>query len=42
MDIRFYDANHAFANPSGQSYNAAAAADAWTRTLDFFSRTLKS
>ncbi|HEX6746030.1 MAG TPA: dienelactone hydrolase family protein [Longimicrobium sp.] len=42
VDIRFYDANHAFANPSGQSYNAQAAADAWTRTVDFFARTLKS
>jgi carboxymethylenebutenolidase len=42
VDIRFYDANHAFANPSGPSYNPAAATDAWTRTLDFFSRTLKS
>jgi carboxymethylenebutenolidase len=42
VDIRFYDANHAFANPSGQAYNPEAAADAWTRTLDFFNRTLKS
>jgi len=42
VDIRFYDANHAFANPSGQAYDAAAANDAWTRTLDFFNRNLKS
>ncbi|MBV9110857.1 MAG: dienelactone hydrolase family protein, partial [Gemmatimonadetes bacterium] len=42
VDIRFYDANHAFANPSGQSYNPTAANDAWARTLDFFSSTLKS
>lgn len=42
VDIRFYDANHAFANPSGQSYNPTAASDAWARTLDFFSSTLKS
>ena len=42
VDIRFYDANHAFANPSGQAYDAAAANDAWTRTLAFFNRNLKS
>jgi len=41
VDFHFYDANHAFANPSGQSYNAEAAADAWTRTLDLFARNLK-
>jgi carboxymethylenebutenolidase len=28
-------ADHAFANPSGTRYNAAAAADAWQRTLAF-------
>jgi len=27
---------HAFANPTGQNYNAAAADDAWQRTLEFF------
>ncbi|NNF40307.1 MAG: dienelactone hydrolase family protein [Woeseiaceae bacterium] len=26
---------HAFANPSGNNYDAAAASDAWQRTLDF-------
>jgi len=26
---------HAFANPTGRNYNAAAAEDAWKRTLDF-------
>lgn len=34
------DANHAFANPSGQSYNKADAEDAWTRTLAFFKANL--
>lgn len=34
-------AAHAFANPSGQAYNAAAAEDAWTRTLAHFQRTLR-
>lgn len=30
------DANHAFFNDTGQRYNATAAADAWTRVLDWF------
>lgn len=33
-------AGHAFANPSGTNYEAEAAADAWTRTLEFFDRYL--
>jgi carboxymethylenebutenolidase len=41
VDFHFYDAGHGFANPSGSSYNAEAAADAWTRTLALFARTLK-
>ena len=41
VDFHYYDAGHGFANPSGQSYNAEAAADAWTRTLDLFARNLK-
>lgn len=41
VDVHFYDAGHGFANPSGAAYNAQAAADAWTRTLDLFARTLK-
>lgn len=40
-EIHIYDdANHAFANPSGQSYNAEAAEDSWTRTLEFFDEHL--
>lgn len=34
-------ARHAFANPSGQSYQPEAAADAWRRTTEFFARTLR-
>ena len=34
-------AGHAFANPSGENYRPAAAADAWKRTLAFFARYLK-
>ncbi|MGA8203249.1 MAG: alpha/beta fold hydrolase [Woeseiaceae bacterium] len=33
-------AGHAFANPTGQSYDAAAAEDAWRRTLDFLTQYL--
>ena len=37
-----YDgADHAFANPSGQSYDAEAAEDAWARTLAFFDEHLR-
>jgi carboxymethylenebutenolidase len=40
-DIHIYpDARHAFANPTGQSYDAAAAEDAWRRTLDFLAQYL--
>jgi len=30
-----YDAGHAFANPSGESYEPAAAKEAWSRTTSF-------
>ena len=33
-------AGHAFANPSGQSYRAEAAEDAWRRSTEFFARHL--
>ena len=34
--IHVYDgADHAFANPTGNAYNAAAAEDAWQKTLEF-------
>lgn len=33
---------HAFANPSGQSYAANETRDAWTKTLEFLSKNLKS
>ncbi|MGH8335474.1 MAG: dienelactone hydrolase family protein, partial [Gammaproteobacteria bacterium] len=35
------NAGHAFANPSGENYRPAGAADAWKRTLAFFARYLK-
>jgi carboxymethylenebutenolidase len=36
LEVRAYDAPHAFANPSNPKYNAAAEADAMTRELAFF------
>jgi carboxymethylenebutenolidase len=41
-DVKIYPgAGHAFFNETRPSYNAAAAADAWTRTLTFFKARLK-
>lgn len=41
-DIKIYPgAQHAFSNPSGTAYDAAAAADAWQRTTAFFRRYLR-
>jgi carboxymethylenebutenolidase len=40
-EIHIYPgAEHAFANPTGRHYDAAAAEDAWARTLDFLGRHL--
>jgi len=40
-DIQVYEgAGHAFANPSGNNFNAEYAEDAWNRTLDFLSAHL--
>ncbi len=40
--IHIYEgADHAFANPSGTRYDAAAAEEAWERTLAFLERTLR-
>jgi carboxymethylenebutenolidase len=38
--IHFYDAGHAFANPSGGNYEPEAAQQAWSRTTDFLARHL--
>jgi len=41
FDVQVYPgANHAFFNDTGAAYNAAAAADAWTRTLAWFRQHL--
>ncbi len=37
----YADANHGFSNPSGQAYNAAAASDAWAKSVAFFSANLR-
>ncbi len=40
-EIHVYEgADHAFANPSGERYNAAAADDAWEKTLAFLDKNL--
>ena len=38
----WYDAQHAFANPTSARYDAEDAALAWQRTLDFLKRQLRS
>ncbi|MEL6940483.1 MAG: dienelactone hydrolase family protein [Cyanobacteria bacterium J06598_1] len=43
VDINLYPGvGHAFANPSGQNYNAEAAEDSWKKTTAFFQATLQS
>jgi len=40
LSVHWYDADHAFANPTGARYDADDARLAWSRTLDFFRRHL--
>jgi carboxymethylenebutenolidase len=40
LEVHRYDANHAFANPTGDNYNAADARAAWDRTVTFLKSTL--
>ncbi|MEO7453136.1 MAG: dienelactone hydrolase family protein [Fimbriimonadales bacterium] len=40
LDIRMYDAVHAFANPSNPNYDKVSADKAWAETLAFFGRYL--
>ncbi|HEX4382507.1 MAG TPA: dienelactone hydrolase family protein [Myxococcales bacterium] len=40
-EIKEYDADHAFANPSGGKYNGDAAKDAWKKTTAFLAANLK-
>src|SRR3954465_5540012 len=41
-EFHAYDAEHAFANPSGGRYNGDAAKDAWDRTLKFLAANVRS
>jgi carboxymethylenebutenolidase len=38
----YENARHAFLNDTGANYDAAAACDAWAKTLDFFNRHLNA
>lgn len=40
-EVFWYDADHAFANPSGGRYDKADAQLAWTRSMGFFDKNLK-
>lgn len=40
-EIYSYDADHAFANPSGKRFNEAAYRDAWAKTLEFLEKKLR-
>ena len=41
LTVYWYDANHAFANPTGAAYDKADAALAWERTSAFLAANLK-
>lgn len=41
IEIHRYDADHAFANPSGARYDTKAAADAWEHVRGFFAARLR-
>ncbi len=41
LELHFYDADHAFANPSGNRFNSEAAKAAWEVTRAFLDRHLK-
>lgn len=40
LTVHWYDADHAFANPSTSRFNAAASKQAWDRTAAFLKKTL--
>ncbi len=40
LEVHWYSANHAFANPTGENYDKEDAQTAWKRTLDFFRKNL--
>lgn len=40
LEVNWYSANHAFANPTGQNYDKEDAQTAWQRTLEFLRKNL--
>jgi len=42
VEVKMYDANHAFANPSNPVYNKEAAEDAYKRSLSYLKSRLKA
>ena len=40
LTVYWYNANHAFANPTGANYHKEDAQTAWTRTLQFLKQTI--
>ena len=40
LEVHWYDADHAFANPTGNNYRKPEAELAWARTLDFLKANL--
>lgn len=42
LELYWYEADHAFANPTGARYDAGAAAQSWTRTLAFLMEHLRA
>jgi carboxymethylenebutenolidase len=41
IDVRWYDAQHAFANPEIPRYDKAAAEAAWAASIGFFRTNLR-
>lgn len=42
IELHQYDADHAFANPSGAHYDTVAASDAWSHVRTFLAATLRA
>ena len=40
LEVYWYNANHAFANPTGDNYRKPEAKLAWNRTLGFLNKNL--
>ena len=42
LTVHWYEAHHAFANPTGSRYDEADASLAWRRTLEFYAKHLRA